>query len=66
VDAKRNRVFVANTHSNTVTVIDGAHNSAIKTLSTGKNPYALAVDQNRGRLYVALLGTPTFAVVDLN
>ena len=64
VDPKRNRVYVANTHSDDVTVIDGARNSVLKTLNAGKNPYALTVDPNSGQLYVASYGEPSLAVVD--
>ena len=64
VDPKTNRVYVANTHSDDVTVIDAARNSVLKTLHAGRNPYALAVDPNSGRLYVASHGEPALAVVD--
>jgi YVTN family beta-propeller protein len=64
VDPKTNRVYVANTHSDDVTVIDGARNSVLKTLNAGRNPYALVVDPNSGQLYVASYGEPALAVVD--
>ena len=64
VDAKRNRVYVANTHSSDITVIDSARNSVLKTLHAGKNPYALAVDPNSGQLYVESYGEPALAVID--
>jgi len=57
-------VYVANTHSDDVTVIDGARNSVLKTLNARRNPYALVVDPNSGRLYVASYGEPALAVVD--
>jgi YVTN family beta-propeller protein len=63
VDANRNRIYVANTHSDNGTVIDGARNSVLKTLHSGKNPYAIAVDPNSGRLYVASYGE-ALVVVD--
>jgi YVTN family beta-propeller protein len=63
VDAKRNRIYVANSHSDNVTVIDGVRNNVLKTIHAGKNPYAVAVDSNSGRLYVTSYGE-ALVVVD--
>ena len=38
VDAKANRIYVANVHGDSVSAIDGARNAVIGTLRTGKNP----------------------------
>jgi YVTN family beta-propeller protein len=64
VDPKRNRVYVANSHSDDVTVIDGARNTVLKTLNAGKNPYALTVDPKSGQLYVESYGEPALAILD--
>jgi len=64
VDAKKNRVYVANSHSDTVTVIDGARNSVLKTIRAGKNPFAVAVNANNGQLYVVSYDEPALSVVD--
>jgi YVTN family beta-propeller protein len=42
---------VANVHGDSVSVIDGARNTVIKTLRAGHNPYALAVNEGIARLY---------------
>ena len=56
---------MANTFSNTVTVIDGAARKAIATLPAGKSPYALAVVPGSSRLYVANeSGDSHFTIVD--
>jgi YVTN family beta-propeller protein len=46
-------VFVASTHSNLITVIDGARNIASETLPVEKSPYALAADETTGKVYCA-------------
>src|SRR5262245_41543483 len=44
--------YVANEIENTVTVIDVASNTAIKTIPVGINPFAVAVSPNFTRVYV--------------
>ena len=56
VDAKRNRVYVANVHGDSVSVIDGYRNTVAGTFRVGKNPFALAVNQESGKVYVAYEG----------
>jgi YVTN family beta-propeller protein len=58
-------VYVANTHSDTVTVIDGAENRVRKTIKTGKDPYALAVSPTSGQLYVAVEADRSLEVIDI-
>jgi DNA-binding beta-propeller fold protein YncE len=45
-------------------VIDAARNIVLQTLHVGKNPYALVVDPDSGRLYVESYAEPPLAVVD--
>jgi YVTN family beta-propeller protein len=59
-------VYVADSHSDTVTVIDGARNRVVKTINSGKNPYAVAVDPNSGHIYVLSYGHPALTIVDPN
>ncbi|HWT88087.1 MAG TPA: YncE family protein, partial [Candidatus Angelobacter sp.] len=66
VDAKKNRVYVANSHSDTISVIDGNRNSVLKTIHAGKNPFAVAVDANNGQLYVVSYDEPALTVIDLD
>jgi YVTN family beta-propeller protein len=66
VDSKRRRIFVANTHSNNATVIDGAANRALGTIPAGMNPYAVAVDPDSGDAYVANYGSDPVTKLDLS
>jgi YVTN family beta-propeller protein len=66
VDSKRHRVFVANTHSNDVTVIDGSTDRALATIAGGLNPYAVAVDPESGDAYVANYGPHAVTKLDLS
>src|SRR5262249_51698860 len=47
-----NKIYVANMHSNNVTVIDGASNTAT-TVNVGQAPTALAVNSVTNKIYVA-------------
>ena len=64
VDAKKNRVYVANSHSDTISVLEGNRNSVLKTIPAGKNPFAVAVDANNGQVYVVSYDEPALTVVD--
>jgi YVTN family beta-propeller protein len=65
VDSVHDRVYVANVHSDSVTMIDGAKNTVIGTYDAGRNPYALAVDAETGRVYAANYGEPSFTAVSV-
>jgi YVTN family beta-propeller protein len=58
-----NKVYVANTNSNSVTVIDGATNSAV-TVPAGWAPQAVAVDSAINKIYVANSNSNTVTVID--
>ncbi len=51
-----NKIYVANSGSNNVTVIDGVTNSTA-TVSTGDSPMSVAVNPVTNRIYVAGFGT---------
>jgi YVTN family beta-propeller protein len=65
IDAKANRIYVANVHGDSVSVIDGARNAVIETLRVGHNPYALVVNDRVARLYTVLQGEIPYTVTDL-
>lgn len=50
------RVYVANSASDTVAVIDGTSNQVVATVDAGKSPHDVAVAPNSGRLYMANTG----------
>jgi YVTN family beta-propeller protein len=58
VDSKSNRIYIANVHGNSVTVIDGARNAVVGVRNAGSHPYAVTVDQSSGHVYAANYGAP--------
>ena len=63
VDAVTNKVYVANTGSNNVTVIDGASNTPT-TVAAGKSPNAVAVNAVTNKIYVTNNGDSSVTVID--
>jgi YVTN family beta-propeller protein len=66
IDANANRIYVANVHGDSVSVIDGARNAVIETLRAGRNPYALVVNDRIGRLYAVPESGNPLTVTDLD
>ena len=56
VDAVRRRVFVADYNQNAVTVIDADTLSVVGTVADRVQPYAVAVDQSAGKVFVSCYG----------
>jgi YVTN family beta-propeller protein len=56
-------VEVANSRSNTVSVIDPIRKTVVDTINVGRNPRGLASDMS-GKLYVANSGSNTVSVFD--
>jgi YVTN family beta-propeller protein len=52
VDARRGRVFVANSGSDSVSVLDARSGAVLDTVSLGHSPTAMAVDEANGRVVV--------------
>jgi YVTN family beta-propeller protein len=57
-------IYVANTHSNSVTVIDGTNNSVAATVQAGNGPYAIAVDTAANRIYLTNIAGDHLTVID--
>jgi YVTN family beta-propeller protein len=49
-------IYVANSQSNNLTVIDGGTNAVIATIPVGTSPSAVAVDSHTNFIYVANFG----------
>src|SRR6185437_3592848 len=72
LDASAHTLYVANTNSDTVSVIDThACNAAVHracrvrgTVHVGPAPFAVAVDDRTHSVYVSDLGAPKVAVID--
>jgi YVTN family beta-propeller protein len=62
VNEKTNRIYVANTNSDTVSVIEGATNF-VGTIPVGDNPVGVAVNEKTNRIYVANLFDDTVSVI---
>ncbi len=52
VNLATNHVFVPNTASNSISIIDGRTNRIIKTVQVGKGPFGVAVNRDTGLAYV--------------
>jgi YVTN family beta-propeller protein len=50
--AKTNYAYVANNSTNTVSVIDTANNTVVKTITVGTGPWYVAVNQAGSVAYV--------------
>ncbi|MDD4911772.1 MAG: hypothetical protein PHP57_05705 [Sideroxydans sp.] len=59
-----NSIYVANSGSNSISVIDAETNALFKTIPVGKFPTALAVNNTTNRAYVANTGDNTLSVID--
>lgn len=63
-DPLTRRVFVGNTGSGTVSMIDERTNKVIATTAVGPAPHGIVVDALRGRVYVAVGETNRVAILD--
>ena len=52
IDRAANKIFVANTGSGTISVIDGASDRVLATIPGEAHPYAIAVNEVTGTVYV--------------
>ena len=62
-----NKIYVANTGSNSVSVIDGDNSNShiVKNVTVGKQPNAIAVvNATTNKIYVANTGSDTVSVID--
>ncbi len=64
VDPSTNRVYVANTTDNTVSVINGTTNTVIATIPVGWHPEDVGVNSLTNRIYIANQYGDTVSVID--
>ncbi|MBW8889392.1 MAG: YncE family protein [Fibrobacteres bacterium] len=64
VNPVTNRAYVANSGSNTVSVIDNASSTVIATLNVGTGPCAIVVDPLGNLVYVANKGSNSVSLID--
>lgn len=61
-----NQIYVANSNSNNVSVIDGKTNTIIGTVTVGSGPLSVGVNPTTNRIYVANFGSNNVTVIDGN
>ncbi len=66
VNPVRNEVYVVNTESGTVSVIDTESNRVVATIPVHRQPYFISVDNTGRRAYVANSGSNNVSVIDLD
>lgn len=59
-----NRIYVANSSSNNVSVLDGKTNTLITTITTGTDPKGVGVNPSTNRVYVTNRGSNNVSVID--
>jgi YVTN family beta-propeller protein len=64
VDPETKRVYVANTWSNEVSVIDATTNTVVTTISVGRTPWGVAINPETNRIYVANAWDSTISFID--
>jgi YVTN family beta-propeller protein len=62
-DSANGDIYVANSGSNSVSVISSSSNSVISTISVGSGPDAIAYDSANGDIYVANSGSNSVSVI---
>ncbi len=63
-DSTNGYIYVANSGSGTVSVIDGSTNAVVANVTVGTSPDKIAFDSTNGHLYVANFGSGTVSVID--
>jgi YVTN family beta-propeller protein len=64
VNEKTNRIYVANSGNDNVSVIDGASETVITTIPIGYAPMGIALNEKGNRVYVANRASNDVSIVD--
>ncbi|MGA9170802.1 MAG: YncE family protein, partial [Nitrososphaeraceae archaeon] len=62
-DPANGQIYVANTFSNNISVIDGSKNSVISTIRVGANPYGVVYNPANHDIYVANYSSNTISII---
>jgi YVTN family beta-propeller protein len=65
IDRAVNKIYVANTGSGNISVIDGASDAVVTTIPGEAHPYAIAVNEVTGTVYVTNTYSNTITVIDV-
>jgi len=66
IDRKTNKIYVANTGSGSISVIDGASDEVVATIPGEAHPYAIAVNDITGTVYVTNTYSDAVTVIDVH
>ncbi len=66
IDRKTNKIYVANTGSGSISVIDGASDNVIATIPGEAHPYAIAANDITGTVYVTNTYSDAVTVIDVH
>src|ERR1700732_965673 len=65
IDRTLNKIYVANTGSGNISVIDGASDAVVTTIPGEAHPYAIAVNDATGTVYVTNTYSNAVTVIDV-
>jgi YVTN family beta-propeller protein len=66
IDRAVNKIYVANTGSGNISVIDGASDNVVTTIPGEAHPYAIAVNEATGTVYVTNTYSDAVTVIDVH
>jgi YVTN family beta-propeller protein len=66
IDRTVNKIYVANTGSGNISVIDGASDAVVTTIPGEAHPYAIAVNEVTGSVYVTNTYSNAVTVIDVH
>jgi YVTN family beta-propeller protein len=66
IDRKTNKIYVANTGSGSISVIDGASDNVVATIPGEAHPYAIAANDVTGTVYVTNTYSDAVTVIDVH
>lgn len=64
IDDRTNRLFVADSAANTVTILDARTGARLRTVPVGRSPLAMAVDAATQRVFVVNQGSSSVTTLD--
>jgi YVTN family beta-propeller protein len=64
LDAQKDRLYVTNTRSNTISVVDTRNNVVRETIPVGEKPSDVVIDQGKERIYVINCDSNNTSIVD--
>ena len=66
INPHKNEIYVANTESNNISVIDAETNKVVSVIGVHRAPFAVDVSTDGKRAYVANSGSANLSVIDLD